>query len=125
MLRRPIRCAAALVLLLLSWAVQPASAQTPTQVTLDGTIGPGPAGPVGPSAPGLWELPGNLGQRVGPNLFYSFGLFDIATNDTAVFLPDPMDPTPLANVLARVTGGEISDIDGTLRSRFRGAASTS
>ena len=101
------------------WATS-ASTQTTTQITLDGSIG-APAGVVGPTSPGVWELPGNLGARAGNNLFYSFGLFDIASNNTAVFLPDPMDPKQLSNVLARVTGGEPSDIDGTLRSLIPGA----
>ncbi|MGH0031139.1 MAG: filamentous hemagglutinin N-terminal domain-containing protein [Myxococcota bacterium] len=108
----------ALSILILACLSTPASAQT--SITLDGTIG-GPAGPVAPTAPGLWELPGNLGQRAGPNLFYSFGLFSIGTGDTATFLPDPMDASPLSNVIARVTGGQASAIDGTLRSQIPGA----
>jgi filamentous hemagglutinin family protein len=105
----------ACILVLLAFLAPALPALSQTSITLDGSIG-GPAGAVGPTAPNVWELPGNLGARAGSNLFYSFGSFRVGPGDSAVFLPDPMDATPLSNVIARVTGGQPSTIDGTLRS---------
>jgi filamentous hemagglutinin family protein len=52
--------------------------------------------------------PGN-----GTNLFHSFDLFTLDTNDVAHFLNNMQLPT--TNIIARVIGGEQSTIDGALR----------
>ena len=59
--------------------------------------------------------PGN-----GPNLFHSFGEFSVATNSIANFLNDTAMPT--TNILSRVTGGNPSNIFGTLQTTNFGAA---
>src|SRR4051794_5094886 len=59
------------------------------------------------------EIGANLGTRTGDNLFHSFETFGIATGQTATFT----GPGDIRNVISRVTGGEISNIDGTLTSR--------
>ncbi len=54
----------------------------------------------------------------GPNLFHSFGEFGVPTNNIANFLNDAALPT--ANILSRVTGGNPSNILGTIQDgRFR------
>ena len=51
-----------------------------------------------------------LGERRGSNLFHSFREFDIGPNHRAAFMGDGS----LAHIIARVTGGRASEIDGTL-----------
>ena len=64
------------------------------------------------------------GTRVGTNLFHSFGLFSIGGGDTATFQNTQVNGVfPLtANILARVTGGQTSNIYGTLRTADFGNA---
>ena len=56
----------------------------------------------------------------GPNLFHSFGNFTVGTGDLANFLNDTGLPT--SNILGRVTGGNISTIDGTIQTTGFGNA---
>jgi filamentous hemagglutinin family protein len=53
-----------------------------------------------------------LGATRGVNLFHSFQRFDIPTGQRATFT----GPDQIQNVIGRVTGGQTSRIDGTLRS---------
>ena len=50
-----------------------------------------------------------LGKRLGPNLFQSFSTFNLDKGDVATFTA----PANVHNILARVTGGSASNIDGT------------
>ena len=45
---------------------------SPAQITLDGSLGPG-----GPLAGPDFQIPHTVGRTVGPNLFHSFGEFNI------------------------------------------------
>src|SRR5690349_10648945 len=74
-------------------------------VTFDGTLGP--KGSL--SGPNL-IIPAGRGRTVGSNLFHSFGRFDIPSGSTARF----QGPAQVANVVARVTSGATSHIDGSL-----------
>jgi filamentous hemagglutinin family protein len=60
----------------------------------------------------------------GPNLFHSFGQFDVGqtagVNDIANFLNNTGLPT--SNILGRVAGGNISNIDGTIQTTGFGNA---
>jgi len=65
------------------------------------------------------ELPGTdfhitpeLGQQFGGNLFHSFQNFNLSESETATF----SGANSVQNIIARVTGGQPSTIDGTLRS---------
>jgi filamentous hemagglutinin family protein len=83
------------------------SAAASAQIVTDGTVGPatrlsGPEMTVG----------AELGSTRGANLFHSFQRFDIPTGHQATFT----GPDQIQNVIGRVTGGQTSQIDGTLRS---------
>src|SRR5687768_13846027 len=75
------------------------------EVATDGTLGPrmrlgGPE----------FDIRADLGTRAGRNLFHSFERFSLASGERATF----SGPDEIRNVLSRVTGGEHSDIDGTI-----------
>ena len=64
------------------------------------------------------ELPGknfditpDLGKQLGQNLFHSFDRFSLQAGESATF----SGPSQIQNIIARVTGGSPSTIDGTLR----------
>ncbi len=70
------------------------------------------------------ELPGTdfhitpeLGQQFGGNLFHSFQNFNLSEGETATF----SGANSVQNIIARVTGGQASTIDGTLRSTIPNA----
>ena len=70
-----------------------------------------------PSALGEQNDGDALGEQAGPNLFHSFEQFSIGTDEVATFT----GPESVENVVSRVTGGEVSSIDGTLRSTIPNA----
>jgi len=117
--------AAALVLAV--FPAPPASAQSQGLVVRDGTLGDGPpevgggTDPLG--QPATYLITPEMGEQRGSNLFHSFSSFGVATDETATFTgPDPIDgPQSVSNVISRVSGGEESRIDGTLRSTIPGA----
>ena len=90
-------------------------------IVLDGSLGP--AGDVpfdtDPLGDRTYQVTDDLGEFSGDrnNLFHSFSRFDVPAGDTALFssLEQP------DRVIARVTGDDVSDIDGTLRSNIPGA----
>ena len=59
----------------------------------------------------------NLGQRVGDNPFDSFVNFDVAAGQSMTFT----GRAGIRNIIAGVTGGTPSTINGTIRSDIRGA----
>jgi filamentous hemagglutinin family protein len=64
-------------------------------------------------------VPARLGQVRGQNLFHSFERFGIEPGDTVTFTAP--ERLKLNNVIGRVTGGERSEIHGTLASKIEGA----
>src|SRR5688572_435271 len=77
------------------------------QVKTDGSLGARQtlAGP-------NFSIPNTLGRQFGPNLFHSFSDFNVRAGESATF----SGPNTVTNVLARVTGGGKSAINGALRS---------
>ncbi len=79
------------------------------QVVVDNSFGH--AGAVG--GPNFSIGPG-LGRQVGPNLFQSFSTFNLDKGETATFTAS----AATHHILARVTGGSVSTIDGTIATRL-------
>ncbi|HVM60474.1 MAG TPA: filamentous hemagglutinin N-terminal domain-containing protein [Verrucomicrobiae bacterium] len=90
----------------------PCPAQPTGHVVLDGSLGS--SGPLsGPD----YNITANLGKTVGNNLFQSFSQFDLVNGEVATF----SGPVNIQNILARITGGNPSSIDGTIQSTIPGA----
>src|SRR4029077_16082075 len=81
-------------------------------ITTDGSLGPA-SSLAGPN----FMIPASLGRIAGGNLFQSFGQFNLSQGELATF----SGPTNVHNILARVTGGQVSSVDGTIRSTIAGA----
>ena len=61
----------------------------------------------------MYDITGGTRPGNGPNLFHSFGHLKVPSNNIANFLNDSGLPT--SNILGRVTGGNISNIFGTVQ----------
>jgi filamentous hemagglutinin family protein len=85
------------------------------EIVTDGSLGP----KISLSGPD-YEIRSNLGQHVGSNLFHSFGAFSVNTGESATFTGDS-GLGRIDNILGRVTGGSLSNIDGRLASTIPGA----
>ncbi|RKZ91459.1 MAG: hypothetical protein DRR19_07160 [Candidatus Parabeggiatoa sp. nov. 1] len=85
---------------------------TYAEVTLDGTLGPA-LDLKGPK----FVIEANLGQQVGNNLFHSFQRFNLNNQEMTIF----NGPNTINHLISRVTGGEASHIDGTLKSTMPNA----
>ncbi len=57
-----------------------------------------------------YAIGAEFGQQHGNNLFHSFAKFNLNSNESATF----SGPDNINNIISRVTGGSISNIDGTL-----------
>ena len=89
-------------------------AQVPvvTNITESG-LGTHVPSPLQPPSDGVYNITGGIRPGDGPNLFHSFGDFSIGQGDVANFLNDSGLTT--SNIIGRVTGGHISNIDGTIQ----------
>lgn len=81
-------------------------------ITVDGRFSPAQS-LVGPN----YSVSAGLGKQVGSNLFHSFGQFGLWTGESAAF----SGPATVNNVIGRVTGGNLSSIDGRIQSNIAGA----
>lgn len=81
-------------------------------VTLDGSYGTSGA-LTGPN----YQINAGMGMLKGNNLFQSFGTFNLVNGESATF----SGPANVQNILARVTGGSPSSIDGAINSSIAGA----
>ena len=84
-------------------------------ITVDGSLG-SPSGPV-LKVGNNYPITEDLGRRRGSNLFHSFGQFNLTNGESATFA----GPSLIKNILSRITGGNTSQIDGTIRSTYPGA----
>lgn len=91
-------------------------APAPAQIVPDGSLA-GDANPrIGPD----YLIPASVGRLQGGNMFHSFRQFRVGVGESATFT-GPNDGPPIANVVARVTGGQPSEINGLLRVSIPGA----
>ncbi len=81
-------------------------------ITIDGRFSP-----VQTLAGPNYAIGASLGKQVGSNLFHSFGKFGLATGESAAF----SGPAAISNIIGRVTGGNLSSIDGKIQSTIAGA----
>jgi filamentous hemagglutinin family protein len=102
-------CRLILVTLVLAVGISVSHAGT---VVLDGKFGTS-GSLTGPN----YDITSGMGRIVGNNLFHSFSQFNLSAGDVANF----SGPANIQNILARVTGGSASSIDGTIRSSINGA----
>src|SRR5262245_53113637 len=97
-------------------AVHAMAAQAQTAITP--TPGAGALGTAVNRVGNSFDITG--GTRAGSNLFHSFGLFSVGTGDIANF--SNTTGAGVANILGRVTGGQVSGIQGTIQTtNFPGA----
>lgn len=80
------------------------------QITPDGTLG-AESSVVAPAAPGATVDVISGGATRGANLFHSFEQFSVLTGREAFF----NNAADIQNIISRVTGGSVSNIDGLLR----------
>jgi len=80
--------------------------------------------PLQPPSDGVYNITGGTRPGDGPNLFHSFGGFNVGPGDIANFLNTPVNGSlPLtSNILGRVTGGNVSNIYGTIQTTDFGNA---
>src|SRR5438046_725751 len=87
------------------------------QPLLGGVVLDGSFGTHGPLPGPNFMITANLGRLVNTNLFQSFSQFNLNSSESATFT----GPANVHNILARVTSGSPSSIDGTIRSDIQGA----
>ncbi|MEZ4528914.1 MAG: filamentous hemagglutinin N-terminal domain-containing protein [Desulfobacterales bacterium] len=81
-------------------------------IIMDGSLGT--AGALqGPA----YEISAECGRQAGANLFHSFQTFDIYKGESATF----SGPSTVERIVSRITGGNLSHIDGLLRSAIPNA----
>jgi filamentous hemagglutinin family protein len=84
------------------------------QIRTDASLGQAAQTLSGPT----YRIPETLGKLAGNNLFHSFQSFSVRNGEVASF--STVTPT-IAHVISRVTGGEISQIDGKIQLNSLGA----
>src|ERR1051326_7428032 len=103
--------------LLLALPCSVSLAQTITSSGLDTAV----SAPIHlPSGQTHFDITGGARPGGGTNLFHSFGDFNVPNNNVANFLNDSGLAT--SNILGRVTGGDVSNIFGTIQTTGFGHA---
>jgi filamentous hemagglutinin family protein len=87
----------------------------PSGVVLDGSFGS-----TGALSGPNYIITAGMGRQVGSNLFESFNTFNLTSSESATFTATGSTGA-ISNILARVTGGSPSSIDGTINSTISGA----
>lgn len=96
--------------LIVLWVVAPFHPVQAVQTNITATTAPGNLNTTVTINGNDYEIRG--GERHGGNLFHSFTDFSVGDLDTAKFLNDT--GVNISNLLSRVTGGNISEIFGTI-----------
>ena len=78
------------------------------------------SGPISVGGQTQFNITGGTRPGGGLNLFHSFGNFNVPNNNIANFLNNCGLPT--SNILGRVTGGNVSNIFGTIQTTGFGNA---
>ena len=78
------------------------------QIRTDASLGQAGKTLSGPN----FAIPQTLGKLSGNNLFHSFQTFNLSTGEVANF---STTSPGIANVISRVTGGDMSQVNGTIR----------
>ncbi|MEQ8859224.1 MAG: filamentous hemagglutinin N-terminal domain-containing protein [Pseudomonadales bacterium] len=106
------------LVLAVAWAAGVLPARVPAEVTLDGSVGTGSPGQAVAAGNGFtYDITEDLGSVRAANLFHSFERFNVGTGESANFSGN----AAIRSIIARVTGGVLSDIDGALSSTIGGA----
>ena len=100
---------------LILWPPTSHSQGISTNITSDGSLGT-----VVTSGGTIHDITGGTRPSDGPNLFHSFSQLHVGNGDVANFLNDSGLPTE--NILSRVTGGDPTQIYGTLQTTNFGNA---
>lgn len=87
-------------------------------VTIDGSLGGVAGDSVSSGNNFTYDITQDIGQIEGNNLFHSFENFSIGVNESANFSAQ----TPVTKIIARVTGGQTSEIYGSVSSTIEGAS---
>ena len=98
---------------------QAAALPAPANVVLDASLGQSRQPKRGANVNGGddYAVDASLGHLSGNNLFFSFLQFNLAANESATFT----GPASVQNILARVTDGFASNIDGAINVSIDGA----
>lgn len=96
------------VILLGGWWASTVSAEG---IVRDGTVGNGAEQQIQPEN-GNYTIGKEFGQQRGNNLFHSFSQFNLDQQETATFT----GPAAIENVINRVTGPDVSNINGAIHS---------
>jgi filamentous hemagglutinin family protein len=96
---------------LIAFHISAGLAQVPTSPITSSGLNTHISGPISVGGKTQYDITG--GTRAGANLFHSFGDFNVLNNNIANF----QNETGLAtsNILGRVTGGNVSNIFGTIQ----------
>jgi filamentous hemagglutinin family protein len=86
------------------------------QVIRDGSIGPDQAIQPEFLSSGRYDITEDMGEVSGSNLFHSFEQFDLSAGQGANFSGN----ASIQNIVSRVTGGAVSDINGKINSTIDG-----
>jgi len=107
--------AASLCAVMLGAGLAAAFTCAPSCVTLDGSLPKDvPTANLGGATTGNITIPSGVGVLRSPNLFHSFGLFNVQTGGSVTFTrTNSTSQSLISNIIARVTGGQ-STIDGLL-----------
>ena len=85
-----------------------------TQITSDDTI---PTN-IEDLGEGIYQIQGGSRPNNGVNLFHSFETFALDSGDIAQFIHN----SGIENIITRITGGSISEIDGTIQTLIEGTS---